>query len=221
VIIGLFVVAETGYRASIFVGGRSTLIAPSWIRTHYRMLDRRRAILSAISACSGLSFAGRFVVSAAQGMKQLEVGLAGLGDFNTLDPARAATSAPVIVLWQIFDRLVAIDATGETQPGLASSWQSSPELNEWAFQIRTDARFHTSDGSGGSPVTPADVRSSILRAMRVPGYAQTLLEYLVVGAQDFIAGKSSDIPGLQAASDNVSFKLTRPFAFLPERLAAS
>ncbi|MCH8851366.1 MAG: ABC transporter substrate-binding protein [Planctomycetes bacterium] len=158
----------------------------------------------------------------AKSIESLRVGLAGLGDINTLDPARAGTAAPIIVVWHLYERLVDVAPDGSIKPMIASSWSHDEELKEWQFRIRTDAYFHTSsDEPSARTVSPADVRASIERALRIPGLGQTLLGDLLVGSEPFIAGESDHISGIEVSGDRVTFKLVRPFAFLPERLAAS
>lgn len=154
-------------------------------------------------------------------MRELVVGIAGLGEINVLDPARAVTTAPLIVVWQLYDRMVAIRPDGTVGPGLASDWQSSADLKEWRFRIRKDAYFHATPSAPARPVTPQDVRASIERALRIPGYAQTLLGDLVLGAQDFVHSEAASLQGVEIVGDEVVFRLVQPFAFLPERLAVS
>ena len=49
----------------------------------------------------------------------LRVGMAGFGEFNTLCPTRATTSAPIMVVWLLYDRLVDIAPDGSIVPMLA------------------------------------------------------------------------------------------------------
>lgn len=155
-------------------------------------------------------------------IESLRVGLAGLGDINTLDPARAGTAAPIIVVWHLYERLVDVAPDGSIKPMIASSWSHDEELKEWQFKIRKDNYFHASPSAQSARVvSPADVRASIERALRIPGLGQTLLGNLLVGSGPFIAGESDHISGIEVSGDRVTFKLVRPFAFLPERLAAS
>jgi len=155
-------------------------------------------------------------------IKHLRVGLAGLGEINTLDPARAGTAAPITIVWQIFDRLVDVAPDGTVTPMLATSWQSSNDLKEWRFQIRPDVYFHaSSDQARTHRVSPADVRASLERALRVPGFGRTLLADLIVGTDEFIGGNTQHVAGIVVSGYEVILKLQKPFAFLPERLAAS
>ncbi len=153
-------------------------------------------------------------------LQQLHVGLAGWGEINTLDPAKAATAAPLLVVWQMYDRLVRTDEQGALLPQLAASWTASADLREWRFRIRTDATFH-SPTQPNRAVTPRDVKGSIERAVSIPGYGRTLLGDLLTGADAYLAGSATDISGIRVEGSDVVFHLTAPFAFLPERLATS
>src|SRR5262245_57017610 len=153
--------------------------------------------------------------------RDLTVGLAGQGDLNSLDPVQAGDTASIVVVWQIYDRLVDLDATGRLQPGLAAHWQSNEDLTEWRFQIRHGAFFHSAKNEKPRPVSGDDVRFSIERALKPACPAQTLLRDLVIGIADFISGKSSHVTGLTVQGETVICRLSRPFAFLPERLASS
>lgn len=52
--------------------------------------------------------------------------------------------------------LTEIGKDGSVQPGLAESWESSPDAATWTFTLRKGATFHN-----GKAVTPADVIASI------------------------------------------------------------
>ncbi len=152
----------------------------------------------------------------------LRVGMAGFGEFNTLSPTRAMTSAPITVVWLLYDRLVDIAPDGSVAPMLAESWESDASLQEWRFSLCSDAIFQSDEnGQKTRPVTVEDARASIERAIRIPGYGQTLFGDLVVGAQKFIDGDAERVTGLKVEGKDLIFSLSRPFAFLPESLAVS
>lgn len=151
-------------------------------------------------------------------VERLVIGLSGIGDLSTLDPARAGTAAPIVVVWQIYERLVDILPDGSLVAGIASEWRASKDHKIWRFRIRQGVRFH---GPGGRDVTPYDVKASIERALKVPGYGRTLLAGLVVGVEEFLENKVATVSGIRIEGDEVVFNLQKAFAFLPGRLAAS
>lgn len=61
-------------------------------------------------------------------------------DAPTLDVMRTGTFHPG--LWQIHDRLVAVDANGKFTPALAESWEVSPDNKMWTFRLRPGVKFH-------------------------------------------------------------------------------
>jgi ABC-type transport system substrate-binding protein len=151
----------------------------------------------------------------------LRVALAGLGDVPTLDPARAATAVPVIIGWQVYQRLVGIKPDGGLAPMLATGWRSNPKMTEWRFDLRKNVFFHAKPGKTPRKFTARDAKASIERALRVPGYGRAVIGNLVIGAKKFIKGKAKDITGIRIENGELLFKLTKTFAFFPDRLASS
>ncbi|MEW5911306.1 MAG: ABC transporter substrate-binding protein [Thermodesulfobacteriota bacterium] len=151
----------------------------------------------------------------------LSVGLAESGELTTLDPARAVTAAPIIVTWHLYTRLLDIRTDGTLAPMLATQWTHSQNLRQWTFKLRPDAFFHTNNGKLAREITSKDVKFSIERAVKLPGLGRSLLAGLVRGLVEFIEGRSPHISGIIATEGKLVINLTKPFAFLPERLAAS
>ena len=59
----------------------------------------------------------------------------------------------------IFDTLVTLDARGQTQPGVSSSWRADPGDQRWQFSIRHGVSFHD-----GTAVTSDAVAASLRAA---------------------------------------------------------
>lgn len=149
----------------------------------------------------------------------LRVGLVGLGDVSTLDPAQANATAPIVALWQLHRRLVSPGNDGAVLPDLAQSWKSASDLREWRFELDAMATFWADQGGKETDVRPADVKFSIERALRTPGYAASLLDE-VEGVREFIAGLDTEVKGIVADATGLVFRLRTPLAFLPQRLSA-
>ncbi|MFN8891821.1 MAG: ABC transporter substrate-binding protein [Alphaproteobacteria bacterium] len=150
------------------------------------------------------------------------MGLTGFGQIETTDPARAMTPAPILVTLQVYERLTGLDADGLPIPSLARTWEHSRDLREWKFDLRPGVRFHSlGQAAPGRLLTPNDVKASLDRAARMPGYPQGVLVGLVEGAAEVAAGRTRSINGISTSDSSVTFTLTRPFRFLPEHLAAS
>ncbi len=77
----------------------------------------------------------------------------------TLDPMVPGDNGSIYDLVQIFDTVMRVGPTGnEVEPGLAESYDVSPDGKTYTFKLR-DAKF-----SHGDPVTAADVVFSLERA---------------------------------------------------------
>ena len=95
--------------------------------------------------------------AAAQGRKELRVGVVGLP--VQLDPAVALDGAAPLVARQVFDTLVAYrDGSTEVDPALATRWSVSKDGLVWTFSLREGARFHD-----GTPVSGLEVAASLQR----------------------------------------------------------
>ena len=68
------------------------------------------------------------------------------------DPIMTRSIAAWNIYYGIYDGLTRIDGSGELEPGLAESWESSDDLTEWTFHIRPGVAFHD-----GTPLTATDI----------------------------------------------------------------
>jgi peptide/nickel transport system substrate-binding protein/oligopeptide transport system substrate-binding protein len=126
-------------------------------------------------------------------------------DPPTLDPAEATDLTSATVIRQIFDALLELDDRLRPVSALAASWTVSPDQRVYTFKLRPGVRFHN-----GRVMRAADVKSSFERAAR--GKRPWVFEK-IVGARDVIAGRTAEIPGIQAVDDlTVEIRLDRPFA---------
>ncbi|HLK71448.1 MAG TPA: peptide ABC transporter substrate-binding protein, partial [Steroidobacteraceae bacterium] len=70
---------------------------------------------------------------------------------HALDPNLANDVPAQRVLDDLFEGLTTVDIDGHTIPGVAASWQQSPDGLTWTFHLRPEARW-----SNGAPVTAQD-----------------------------------------------------------------
>lgn len=75
---------------------------------------------------------------------------------ETLDPASSLSAYEY--LGALYNRLVRMDADGETAPDLAESWESDDAGVRWTFRLRDGVRFHD-----GSRLTSADAAYTLRR----------------------------------------------------------
>ncbi len=77
-----------------------------------------------------------------------------------LDPTVGAASAIAeVVHYNVFETLTRIGPDGQVGPGLAQSWEVSPDLRTYTFRLRRGVHFHN-----GEPFTAAAVKFSFERA---------------------------------------------------------
>lgn len=87
--------------------------------------------------------------------------IARAADTQLLDPAEAFEGESSKVLHQVFEGLVTFaPGSTEIQPGLAESWESSPDGRIWTFRLRRGVSFHD-----GTPFDADAVVFSIERQM--------------------------------------------------------
>jgi oligopeptide transport system substrate-binding protein len=108
----------------------------------------------------------------------------GNGDPLTIDPLKGSLVNEANLMNDMFTPLVQLNAKAEPVPGVATSWETSPDGLTWTFHLR-DSRW-----SDGVPVTADDFVFS-LRRMMDPKFAAdyAYLLYFIVGAEQVNAGK--------------------------------
>ena len=131
-------------------------------------------------------------------------------DPATLDPAAQGDGGTAAVVAQLFDTLTTFDADLQVRPALAESWRIEDGGRRVVFQMRPNLTF-----SDGSPLRASDVVRSWLRVIdpQAPSPLASLMS-VVVGAQEYMTGRSTDPAdvGLTAddAAGTVTVDLTRP-----------
>jgi len=136
----------------------------------------------------------------------------------SLDPIRVASVYESLPVNQIFDGLVAVDASLHVTPALASTWTISRDQRTYTFHLRSGVRFHD-----GTMLTAADVVFSLRRVLDPAAPVRNVAaDYLmaVEGAPAFSRGDSSDLAGLEAVDEStVRIRLARPYVSFLEVLA--
>jgi oligopeptide transport system substrate-binding protein len=108
---------------------------------------------------------------------------------ETLDPALVLGVAEMRIVSSMYEGLLRLDPkNAKPIPGLASSWEVSPDKRVYTFHLRTNLVWST-----GEPITSADVVYSWIRAISpetASDYAGQL--FPLKNAEDFNAGKITD-----------------------------
>lgn len=127
---------------------------------------------------------------------------------NKLDPSFVIDVAEGQICSLIFQGLVRFSPSGEIIPDAAVSWESLGGGKRYLFHLDPSATF-----SNGRRVTAADVVWSFERVLAPDSRSprRWVLDR-IEGVEDFSAGISDSIAGLQAIDDGtVSIELTHPF----------
>ncbi len=132
---------------------------------------------------------------------------------ESLDPAIVTGVPEWRITKALFEGLTRLDAhTGRPVPGLAESWEISPDGRVYTFHLRPNAVWST-----GEPITTADVVWSWLRELNpdtASDYAGQL--FYIQGAEDYYTGKARDagqlgVHALDAHTLRVELNLPLPF----------
>jgi oligopeptide transport system substrate-binding protein len=102
----------------------------------------------------------------------------------SLDPGLASDTTSANVLYNIMDPLIRLNPqTQEAEPGLAESWDVSPDATEVTYHLRKDGRW-----TNGDPVTANDFVYSWKRTMSPELGADYSYQFAgIVGASDYTA----------------------------------
>lgn len=85
----------------------------------------------------------------------------GIGnDPDSLDPHKAIGTSSSILIYDLFEGLVTVDARGQIAPGAAAEWKVDPTQKVYTFTLRPNLKW-----SDGSPLTAADFEYSFRRLM--------------------------------------------------------
>lgn len=135
--------------------------------------DLRKALLgvAAVAVLGALVWATFF-----EPLEPAEFSLQSGSDVKTLDPARATGSVEGRILFELFEGLLRMMPEGEpdpetglqplsAQPGMAASYEVSPDNKRYTFRLRDDIRW-----TNGEPITSQDFAFSWQRVLH-PGTA--------------------------------------------------
>ena len=107
---------------------------------------------------------------------------------ETLDPAIITGQPEGRVVNALFEGLCAFDKHGRPQPGVARSWDISPDGRTYTFHLREDARW-----SDGSPLTARDFVDSWRRTLTPEtGSQYSYMLDPILNARAFAEGRVTD-----------------------------
>ncbi len=137
-------------------------------------------------------------------------------DPRSMDPALSTDVPTGRAVAYLFDGLTRFTADARIVPGLAKSWDISPDGLTYTFHLRNGVKFHD-----GRPFVAKNVIATFQRVLDPAtkgGRGWPL--YPVKGAEDYAAGKATTIAGLASTDDStVVITLKEPLAIFPKLLA--
>lgn len=130
---------------------------------------------------------------------------------ETLDPHIVTGQPDIRICEALFEGLTARDGAGQIVPGIASSWEISPDRRTYTFHLRPSV------WSNGDPLTSLDFLESWRRALdplTASGYAD--FYYYIVNGEAYNQGKITDFDqvGVKAPDDHtlvVTLNFPTPF----------
>jgi oligopeptide transport system substrate-binding protein len=136
---------------------------------------------------------------------------------KSLDPAKMTDANSIYVENMVYSGLVKLDGNNNVVPDLAASMPTlSADKRTYTFTLKPNLKF-----SDGTPVTAADVVSSISRTLSKAEASPngTLYLGLIKGAVDFNAGKLKTLPGVTAPDpQTVKITLEHPAGYFLQTL---
>ena len=137
-------------------------------------------------------------------------------DPGSLDPHKTSTVVEQHILDELYEGLIVYDEHAELKPGVAASWDISPDRLTYTFHLRPDARW-----SNGAPLRADDFVWSFRRLMDPKtgaGYANIL--YTLKNARAVNTGALPlDALGVRAVDPaTLEIRLEHPAAYLLAQL---
>jgi len=125
----------------------------------------------------------------------------------TLDPAKMTALIDGRVASALFEGLTVVEpATQKARPGVARSWDVSPDGLVYSFRLRDDARW-----SDGSPVTAGDFRYAWRRALHARTAAQyNYMLFPIRGAEAFAKATAARLSGDAVPLPDVGIEVVSP-----------
>ncbi|HEV2675471.1 MAG TPA: peptide ABC transporter substrate-binding protein [Aliidongia sp.] len=123
---------------------------------------------------------------------------------ETLDPQKSSSAGPLAIDRDLFMGLLTLDPDEHVVPGVAESWEISPDGRTWTLHLRHDAKWST-----GEPLTAEDFVYSFRRlvdpktAAADPSDLTQLIDF-----EEIVSGKEKDLTKLGvSAPDPYTLKL--------------
>lgn len=174
----------------------------------------RTLLASAIAlGLSATAFAAK-VPEGTQLAEKQEIVINNGAEPSSFDPHKSEGVPEAQIAYQLLEGLVTKDSDGKEQPGVAVSWENTPDFKQYTFKLRPEAKW-----SNGEPVTAHDFVFAWQR-LADPKTASPYSSYLnymkVENAQDIIEAKKAPSElGVKAIDDHtLQVTLSEPVPYL-------
>ncbi|MGV8841199.1 MAG: peptide ABC transporter substrate-binding protein [Bauldia sp.] len=134
----------------------------------------------------------------------------------TLDPQKASTAAEANILRDLYEGLVTTAADGSIVPGVAETWEASPDGLIWTFHLRE------TNWSDGAPVTAADFVRAFTRLFDPRTAAPDARLFAAIAGAAAMTGGTGKASALGVVATNprtLTITLTTPVASFLDYLA--
>ena len=120
----------------------------------------------------------------------------------TLDWLNTSSQSDTEITVNCVDGLVQYNNLNQLCPAMAESWEISEDGTVYTFHIRQGAKWYTSEGEEYADVTANDFVAGFHHMLDAAAGLEWLVEGVVKGASEYLAGGSFDEVGYEAADDN-------------------
>ncbi len=130
-------------------------------------------------------------------------------DPTTLDPALIVDVTGGSLAAKLFNGLVRLDGNLDVAPDIAESWEIRDRGTKYIFHLREGVLF-----TNGREVTADDFKYSFKRIFDPKAKSpNTWVLERILGAKEYMRGKASDIPGIEASGRyTLIIRLKSPFS---------
>jgi ABC-type oligopeptide transport system substrate-binding subunit len=119
----------------------------------------------------------------------------------TLDWLNTSSQSDTEITVNCVDGLVQYNNLNQLCPAMAESWEVSDDGTVYTFHIREGAKWFTSEGEEYADVTAGDFVAGFHHMLDAKAGLEWLVEGVVKGASEYLAGGSFDEVGYEAVDD--------------------
>ena len=120
----------------------------------------------------------------------------------TLDWLNTSSQSDTEITVNTVDGLVQYNNLNQLKPAMAESWDISEDGTVYTFHIREGAKWFTSEGEEYADVTANDFVAGFHHMLDAAAGLEWLVEGVVKGASEYLAGGSFDEVGYEATDDH-------------------